>query len=52
MGLGLLWPWGNTWRLAPTIRFRSLAPDFDISGLTTSGTLRYIGFEVGVSRRF
>ena len=51
-GLGLLWPAGDTWRFGPTIRFRSLSPDFDINGLTTSGTLRYVGLEVGVSRRF
>jgi len=51
-GLGLLWPAGDAWRFGPTIRFRSLSPDFDINGVTTSGTLRYVGLEMGVSRRF
>lgn len=50
-GLGLLWPMG-AWRFGPTVRLRSLSPAFEINGLTTSGTLRYVGLEVGVSRRF
>jgi hypothetical protein len=52
LGLGLLWPAGNTWRFGPTFRFRSLDPDFDISGVGTSGTLRYMGLELSISRRF
>ena len=51
LGLGLLWPVGNTWRIGPTFRFRSLEPEFDIAG-GTSGTLRYVGLELSVSRRF
>lgn len=50
-GMGLLWPAGETWRVGTTVRYRSLHPDFTGSA-TTSGTLRYMGLEMGVSRRF
>ena len=51
-GLGLLWPVGNTWRVGPTMRYRSLEPKFDMTGATTRGTLRYMGLELSISRRF
>ena len=51
-GLGLLWSVGASWRVGPLVRFRSLSADFDIGTQRTSGTLRYVGLEVGVSRRF
>lgn len=51
-GVGLLWPAGEAWRFGPMVRFRSLSPDFEFNGLSTSGAFRYVGLEVGVSRRF
>lgn len=51
-GGGLMIPLGESWRIAPTLRFRSLSPSFDITGVTTKSDLRYAGVEVGVSRRF
>lgn len=50
-GIGFLWPMGG-WHFGPTVRFRSLDPEFEISGVTTSGTLRYVGLELSLSRRF
>jgi hypothetical protein len=38
--------------LTPGVRFRSLTPEFEITGVTTRGDLRYVGIELGVSRRF
>lgn len=52
LGLGVLWPTADEWRVGPTVRYRSLQPDFDIGGATTAGTLRYVGLELAVSRRF
>jgi hypothetical protein len=51
-GAGLLVPLGAQWSLTPTIRLRSFEPSFTIGTTTTDGTMRYIGFELGISRRF
>ena len=51
-GGGLVIPLGERWRIAPTLRFRTLSPSFDVSGVTTKSDFRYAGFEVGVSRKF
>jgi len=51
-GGGVVFPIGAHWRLTPTVRFRSLTPEFEITGVETRGDLRYVGFELGVSRRF
>lgn len=42
LGAGLLVPLGETWKFAPTLRYRALARDFTIGGTTTSGDLRYV----------
>jgi hypothetical protein len=52
LGAGLLVPLGETWKLAPTLRYRALARDFTIGSTTTSGDLRYMALEIGFSRRF
>jgi hypothetical protein len=52
LGAGLLLPMGERWRLTPTARLRSHAPSFTIGSTTTDGTMRYVGLELGVSRRF
>lgn len=52
LGAGLLVPIGRGWRMAPTLRWRALRRDFEIGNVTTSGDLRYVGLEVGLSRRF
>jgi hypothetical protein len=51
-GGGIVIPLGESWRIAPTLRFRSLSPSFDITGVTTKSDLRYAGVEIGVSRKF
>ncbi len=43
---------GDRWELSPGVRYRSLTPDLDFAGGTTSGTLEYLAVEVGVSRSF
>ena len=50
-GVGLLVPM-QRWGLAPALRYRSLTRDYDVSGTTRSGDLRYVALEVGVSRTF
>jgi hypothetical protein len=52
VGGGVVFPLGSAWRLTPTVRFRTLQPSFEITGVTTRSDLRYVGFELGVSRRF
>lgn len=47
-GAGLLLPLGRDWRLAPALRFRSHSPSFDAGG--AEADMRYIGFELGISR--
>jgi hypothetical protein len=51
-GGGVVVPLGTNWRLTPTVRFRTLTPQFEIAGLTTKADMRYAGVEIGVSRRF
>lgn len=52
-GAGVLLPLGQgTWRLAATVRYRALDRDFVIGDDTRAGQLRYVGLELGVSRRF
>lgn len=52
VGAGLALPLGEAWRLTPGVRFRSLSRDIEIGTTTTPVDLRYVGLEVGVSRRF
>ncbi len=51
-GLGLVLSQGRGWRLTPTLRYRSLSPEFTIGSAKTSANLRYFGIDVGVSRTF
>ncbi len=51
-GASVLWAFMDSWRLVPAVRFRSLSRDFTIAGVKSSGDLRYVGLELGVSRRF
>jgi hypothetical protein len=51
-GGGVVIPIGTNWRLGPTVRFRSLTPDHEIAGTTTKTDSRYVGVEIGLSRRF
>jgi hypothetical protein len=52
LGIGFTIPIGGSWRVASGARFRSLKPEFDIDQGTTKATLRYVGFELGVTKRF
>lgn len=52
LGAGLLVPIGRGWRVSPTLRWRVLSREFEIGNVTTSGDLRYVGLELGLSRRF
>lgn len=52
-GAGVLLPLGSgNWRLAATVRYRSLNRDFTLDDLNREGNLRYLGLELGVARRF
>lgn len=52
LGAGLLVPLGEAWKLAPTLRYRSLSRDFTVGAVTTPAELRYVALEIGFSRRF
>jgi hypothetical protein len=49
---GIVVPLGRSWRVSPTIRLRSMRPEFEIEGVTSKGDLRYVGLEAGMSYRF
>ena len=49
---GLVLPIAGSWRLGPTLRYRSLSPVFDIDGIETEGTLHYAVLELGFSYQF
>ena len=51
-GAGLLTPLGKSFSLATTLRYRTLNRDFVVGSATSSGTLQYVGLEIGVTRRF
>jgi hypothetical protein len=51
-GGGLVFRLGEDRRLTPTLRFRSLSPAFDITGVTTKTELRYAGIELGMSWKY
>jgi hypothetical protein len=48
-GAGVVFPLGESWRLSPMLRFRTLAPEFDIGAATVTGDLRYVALELGLS---
>jgi hypothetical protein len=50
-GGGVVFAIGANWRLTPTVRFRTLSPAFEITGVETRTDLRYVGIELGLSRR-
>jgi hypothetical protein len=52
LGGGLVLPLRGAWRLAPSIRYRSLQPVFEVDGLTRESALRYAAVELGLSYRF
>jgi hypothetical protein len=52
LGAGLVMPLGDVLRVTPTVRFRSLSPEFGSGSVTTEGTLRYLGLELGFSFLF
>jgi opacity protein-like surface antigen len=43
---------GPSWRLTPTVRFRSLSADFELPGVTTKSDMRYGGLELGLTYQF
>lgn len=51
-GAGLSMVFGEKWNVVPMVRLRSHAPSFTIGSTTTDATMRYVGFELGFSRRF
>lgn len=52
LGAGFTVPLAGSWRLAPMVRFRSLKPEFDFDDIVTRGNMRYVGFELGIAKRF
>jgi hypothetical protein len=52
VGGGIVLPLGESWRLAPSLRYRSLQPAFEIEGVTRETALRYAALELGLSYRF
>lgn len=49
---GLAIPFGERWRLMPTVRYRSLSRDLEIETVTTSVDLNYISVGLGVAVTF
>ena len=52
LGAGLSMVFGEKWNVVPLVRLRSHAPSFTIGATTTDATMRYLGVELGFSRRF
>jgi hypothetical protein len=52
VGGGLLILLGESWRISPAIRYRSLQPDFEVAGVETRGTLSYAALEFATSYWF
>src|SRR5690606_33296035 len=52
LGAGVVVPVGRSLRLAPMLRYRSLAPEFTIGNAQTTGDLRYAALELGLSFQF
>jgi hypothetical protein len=52
LGAGLSMAFGEKWNVVPMARLRSHAPSFTIGAITTDATMRYVGVELGFSRRF
>jgi hypothetical protein len=52
VGAGAVVPLGQSWRLSPVVRYRSISPEFTIDGVTTSGELNYLALELGLAYRF
>ena len=49
---GLAIPFGENWRLMPSVRYRSLSRDLKIETVTTSVDLNYISIGMGVALTF
>jgi hypothetical protein len=49
---GLAVPFGERWRLMPTVRYRSLSRDLEIETVTTSVDLNYLSVGLGVAVTF
>lgn len=49
---GIAFPLGSSWRLLPSIRYRSLSRDFELGATTTPVDLTYVGLQVGIARTF
>jgi hypothetical protein len=52
IGAGLMVPLRTAWSVAPALRYRSLTRDYTAAGSTREGNLRYIAFELGLTRQF
>lgn len=51
-GAGLAYAFGNGWSLTPGLRFRTLSRDLEVGTTTMPVELRYMAFEIGLSRAF
>jgi len=51
-GTGVIFPFGDTWRFTPGLRYRSLARALTVGGTSTSVDLTYLSLELGFARRF
>jgi hypothetical protein len=51
-GASLVMPFGKTWRLIPTARYRSLGVGLTMNDASSKGHHRYYGIEVAVAREF
>ncbi len=52
LGAGLVLPLGVSWALTPVARFRSSTPEVTVGSNLNDGTVRYVAFELGLSRGF
>ena len=49
-GAGLVVPVGRSWKITPGARYRSLSRDVDLEGASAPVDLRFLLFDVGVTR--
>jgi hypothetical protein len=51
-GAGLVVPWRSGWEFSPGVGYRSLSRDIDLEPTPLRTELRYVVFDVGLTRRF
>jgi hypothetical protein len=52
IGTGVIFPFGNAWRITPGVRYRSLGRTLTVGSVESDVDLTYLSFELGFSRHF